>query len=159
MKEIMFSRVYPKDHPRKGEPTYFVEKVLRQLIIDDKASTEDLKSELVHIPILGRISGKGHTIRKGHRFNEGDYFKPKVWTVLPYKSVKHQFAPPVKVEKVYNFEITDGQIVIDGKLFATPWLNRVAFNDGLTLADFYAWFKYPKPFDGQVIVWNNEINY
>jgi len=159
MKEIMFSRVFPAYHPRKGEPTYFVEKMLRQLIIDDKASTEDLKSEFVHIPILGRINGKGHTIRKGHHFTEGDYFKPKVWTVLPYKSVKHQFAPPVKVEKVYDFEITNGQIVIGGKLYATPWLNQVAHNDGLTLADFYAWFQYPKPFEGQIIVWNNEINY
>jgi len=159
MKEIMFSRVFPAYHPRKGEPTYFVEQMLKQLIINGKASTEDLKGEFVNCKILCEVGYKGHTIRKGHNFKEGDYFKPKVWTVLPYKSVKHQFAPPVKVEKVYDFETTDGQILIDGMLYATPFLNKVAHNDGLTLADFWFWIKYPESFDGQIIVWNNEINY
>jgi len=162
MKEIMFSRVFPAYHPRKGEPTYFVEQMLKQLIINGKASTEDLKGEFVNCKILGEVGYKGHTIRKGHHFTEGDYFKPKVWTLLPYKSVKHQFAPPVMVEKTFWFQIKNNRIYIN--TVALCQYAKVAENDGLSEgSDFACWFGLEKDicedFDGQIICSNNQINY
>ena len=92
MKEIMFSRVFPAHHPRKGEPTYFVEQMLKQLITDDNATTEYLKGPFVDCSVLDKIGYKDHTIRKGHNFKAGVYFKPKIWTGAPRRSKKYQFA-------------------------------------------------------------------
>lgn len=36
---------------------------------------------------------------------------------------------------------------------------EIAENDGLTSDDLLAWFKYPKPFSGQIICWNHNIKY
>lgn len=158
MKEIMFSRVFPAYHPRKGEPTYFVEQMLKQLIADNKATTEDLKGQFVDCSVLDKIGYKGHTVRKGHNFKAGDYFKPKVWTVDPYRSVKHQFAPPVLVVNTFDFELTNPDFIVNGAHYGIEQLHRLAINDGLTLEDFECWFN-SAPFDGQIICWNADIQY
>jgi hypothetical protein len=158
MKEITFSRVFPAYHPRKGEPTYFVEQMLKQLIADGKASTEDLKGEFVDCAKLLKVGYKSHTIRKGHHFKEGDYFKPKVWTNLPYKSVKHQFAPPVMVEKTFDFILDKANFFVNGSTYGLKQLERLAMNDGLSCEDFECWFN-SAPFDGQIICWNTELIY
>lgn len=158
MKEIMFSRTFPAYHPRKGEPTYFVEQMLKQLIADGKATTEDLKGPFVDCSVLDKVGYKGHTVRKGHNFKAGDYFKPKVWTDKPYCSVKHQFAQPVLVEKTFDFELTHSDFLVDGKIYCLKALTALAHNDGLSSDDFECWFN-EEPFDGQIIVWNNAIIY
>ena len=158
MKEIMFSRVFPAYHPRKGEPTYFVEQMLKQLITDGKANTEDLKGPFVDCSVLLKVGYKSHTIRKGHNFKAGDYFKPKVWTVDPYRSVKHQFAPPVLVENTFDFELTHSDFIVDGKIYSLKPLTALAHNDGLTSDDFECWFN-SAPFNGQIICWNANLNY
>lgn len=38
-------------------------------------------------------------------------------------------------------------------------MKTLAKNDGLTLAELLQWFKYPKPFEGQIICWNDKVNY
>ncbi len=38
-------------------------------------------------------------------------------------------------------------------------LGGIAKNDGLDIDEFMAWFKYPKPFEGQIICWNENIGY
>jgi len=162
MKEIMFSRVFPAHHPRNGEPTHFVEQMLKQLITDDKATTEYLKySPYVDCSVLDAVGYKGHTIRKGHNFKPGDYFKPKIWTEKPYASVKYQFAPPVLVEKTFDFVIKTGSIFINNVHFAH--YGDVCRNDGLHPVDFRAWFHIDNylnhDFDGQIICWNAEIQY
>lgn len=161
MKEIMFSRVFPAHHPRKGEPTYFVEQMLKQLITDGKATTEDLKGPFVDCSVLDKVEYKGHTIRKGHNFKAGDYFKPKVWTEKPYASPKHQFADPVLVEKTFDFLISHGHIYID-KIQRAHY-KELAKNDGLKPLDFANWFNFNsdlvEDFDGQIICWNTAINY
>ena len=158
MKEIMFSRVFPAYHPRKGEPTYFLEQMLKQLITDGKATTEDLKGPFVDCSVLEDVGYKSHTVRKGHNFKPGDYFKPKVWTDKPYKSVKHQFSPPVLVEKTFDFELTKADFIANGNRCGLKQLHRLAMNDGLTSEDFECWFN-TAPFDGQIIVWNATLEY
>lgn len=161
MKEIMFSRTFPAYHPRKGEPTYFVEQMLKQLIADGKATTEDLKGPFVDCSVLDKVGYKGHTVRKGHNFKAGDYFKPKVWTDKPYASVKHQFTPPVLVEKTFDFKIKTGSIFVNN--VHCPHYAEICKNDGLAPIDFANWFclfnYLGEDFDGQIIVWNAEIQY
>jgi hypothetical protein len=40
MKPILFSRFFPAYHPKKGQPTYFVEKIWAHLIIDGQHDIE-----------------------------------------------------------------------------------------------------------------------
>lgn len=158
MKEIMFSRVFPAYHPRKGEPTYFVEQMLKQLIADRKAPISRLDDKFVDRSVLDTVGFKGHTVRKGHNFKAGDYFTPKVWTEHPYRSVKYQFAPSVLVEKTFDFQLSKSDFIVNGVVYGLKQLERLAMNDGLTCEDFECWFNSMQ-FDGQIICWNSEINY
>lgn len=71
-KVITFSRVFPSDHPRKGEPTFFVEKLYNSLY-----GRNNLKGYPPGIFIDDSIRDiKVHTIRSGHRWKVGDKFSP-----------------------------------------------------------------------------------
>lgn len=165
-KVITFSRTYPSYHPRAGEPTYFVEKMLKSLEPESKTwnppYAQLLKNGL-SLFVGDLIEPKHHTIRAGHRWKEGDWFSPRVWSGKPYNSKQIQFAPDIQIKKVWDFDISghDGKFFIDGKTLAEChiFLIDIAENDGLTAADFRAWFKHPKPFSGQIICWSDTINY
>lgn len=162
---ITFSRVFPSYHPRKGEPTYFVEQIIKGLpysLHDDSAwGNIELCTKLVlAIDKWKDLGRKYHTIRAGHRFKVGDKFSPRVWSGKPYASKQIQFAPDIEVRKVYSFSIGLAAIYIDQQRWIDKvFIGKVAGNDGLELQDFLDWFQYPKPFDGQVICWNENINY
>lgn len=163
MKVLTFSRHFPSYHPRKGQPTFFVEKI--------KNSLDPLYET------YGRNSGnsiKVHTIRAGHRWKAGDWFKPVVWgddinpksgRSGPYHSKHVQFQDPIQVKKTWDFDIKDGIIHLNGTVIHVDGyhpdetLVRIAHNDGLALDDLLAWFKYPSPFDGQIICWNDKLEY
>lgn len=87
MRSIMFSRVYPKYHPKAGRPTWFVEKIWKSLweitnfqgMGDYEANYQqyfpvgDLPEENIHFHLP-----KSHTIRAGNRWKIGDYFSHKL---------------------------------------------------------------------------------
>jgi hypothetical protein len=171
MKVITFSRTFPSYHPRKGQPTYFVEKFLNGLIqlgldgMDDPLPSwsnefcESIKNDIKET--------KHHTIRAGKRWKVGDKFSPRVWSGKPYNSKQIIIAPDIEIKNVWNFEIkiieVDGgfasKVFINDKRVSPDLLIEIAVNDGLLLEDFLSWFKYPKDFSGQVICWNNKISY
>lgn len=114
MKVLTFSRVYPSYHPRKGESTFFVDKI---------------------------ISGeKSHTIRAGNRWKVGDKFSPRVWSDKPYRSPQIEFAPAIEVKKVFDFKVTDDGYLLNGKSLNLDGLTELAKNDGLGADDFELWF-------------------
>jgi hypothetical protein len=176
MRVTTFSRTFPATHPRKGEPTQFVEKVLLSLIEVGQISM----SKAVEIGRQLNLEGfqsinelrqldlrpKHHTIRAGHRWKAGDWFSPRFWTGKPYASKQAEFAPGIEIIKVWPFEVhADGLFSIDGRLVTSiaEW-NAIANNDGLNFVDFDDWLLLPakkkaKPFDGQIICWNPDINY
>jgi hypothetical protein len=175
-KVITFSRVFPSYHPRAGEPTYFVEKVWNGLPLKDRivVHPDVLRSLKMDLDALLSSQKKHHTIRAGHRFKAGDWFSPRVWgndvnpksgKSGPYHSKQITFAPDIQVKKVWDFKIISGSICISdwtmsGELeMHHEQLELIASNDGLTKDDFLAWFQYPNPFDGQIISWNESINY
>lgn len=174
-----FSRYFPASHPRKGEPTFFVEQMI-EWYYDTATMTDDVRGmikslntpkftetaiELFVDSLNSDVTGyKGHTIRYGNRFNVGDKFKPCVWTGLPYRSKVLQFLPELEVKKQWKFKIDDnGDIFLNNKLYvysSSPLdmgVLHFAHNDGLSVSDFLAWFN--EPFEGQIICWNKNINY
>lgn len=158
---ITFSRVFPSYHPRAGEPTYFIEKIIKSVGIGNYN---------VNMEAYNDVQPKHHTIRAGHRWKVGDKFSPRVWSGKPYNSKQIQFAPDIEVKKVWDFDITGTDWALDGRLehaltgegFDSA---QIALNDGLTNYDPYDWltlspdFKKSEEFHGQIICWNENINY
>lgn len=133
-------------------------------------------------------NGKHHTIRSGDRFKAGDWFSPRVWSGKPYQSKQIIIAPDIQVKKVWDFKLTteddDGEndwsyINFLGKQYTCygyggyddNLMVEIAKNDGLEIRDFYDWFigkgrtskqidnNESKIFTGQIICWNENINY
>ena len=107
-KVITFSRNFPSYHPKKGAPTYFVEKVLKS--IDEKHQLNVWnRSDLSFINqwALTECKPKHHTIRAGNRWKVGDKFSPRVWSDKPYKSKQITIAPDIEIKQIYLFAILD----------------------------------------------------
>lgn len=177
-KVITFSKTFPAYHPKAGKPTYFVEKIWKSLWDQNKAHDihlyQEPHDEFFHpmgandMRNVHQFKAKHHTIRGGNRWKEGDYFSPRVWSGKPYNSKQIQFAPDIKIERVYDFTIDPlktGDIYLNGwYVFMDRYSNilnvhEIANNDGLSKEDMLAWFKHPKPFIGQIIVWDPKIIY
>lgn len=171
-KVITFSRVFPTYHPRNGEQTYFPEKLAKSFT-EIKQPTEDFDEiDRWDGTVYRDTEPKSHTIRAGHRFKVGDRFSARVWSGRPYNSKQIILANDVEIVKVWDFKIeADGDyllITIDNYHFyeentnmytQLDALKTLALNDGLSLEDMREWFKWGKPFDGQIICWNKNIEY
>ena len=176
MHVLTFSRKFPAYHPKAGQPTHFVEKLWQSIYMEQfeqctraQFDFSTLYGAGIDIYAHDKYQPKHHTIRAGHRFKPGDWFSPRVWSGQPYRNKQIIIAPPIQVKQVWNFEICDdGRIQIDGKTIFDPdfqfaesnkRLIEVASNDGLSVTDMLLWFKHPKPFTGQIICWNENIQY
>lgn len=154
-KVLSFSTVYPQYYPLKGQKTHFVEKYW--------ASIGESYFDQLHQYNLDLSTGlflpKNHTIRAGHRWKEGDMYSPRIWSGRPYFSKQIQIAPDGEIVKIWNFKIKDGCLYIDKHCSHENNL-LLAQNDGLQYEDMLSWFKYPAPFDGQILCWNDkDIHY
>jgi hypothetical protein len=179
-KVITFSTKFPSYHPRKGEPTYFVEKILYGLIKNEVegCGTELLKNEWVNIKALNPYEIKHHTIRAGNRWKVGDKFSPRIWgndvnpkngRSGPYNSKQIIIAPDIEIKKIWGIKINpldNGgalcyEVLLNGKYFSHN--EYIAANDGLSFEDFENWFDTRKTrkdgFAGQIICWNEKIEY
>lgn len=185
---ITFSRFFPAKHPRKGESTYFMERIWKELQTGNHRDGEYtvwsnyprlMKDGHWQLPHLWRdkmndknFIAKFHTIRAGNRWKVGDKFSPRVWSGLPYQSKQIQFAPDIEIKNIWTYE-TDilGVPSVNGfylpeKINDTDAWELLAKNDGLSLDDFISWFnchpkknKEDKSFSGQILCWNENINY
>lgn len=174
-KVITFSRLFPSYHLRKGQQTYFVEKILKEWGVDylhdnylqklldlnaqkialGKLTFEDVES--FYLSLKATTTTKGHTIRTGNRFKDGDCFSPRCWFGRPYFEPQIIFWDDVEVKKTYPFELTKDEYLLNGKKLNLTQLTEVANNDGLSSEDLELWFQ--KPFAGQVICWDDKIDY
>ena len=157
--------MFPTYHPKAGQPTYFVEKFLKgRPTTIEKTAWNPEKSLIEQLPMAldmwAEFKPKYHTIRAGKRWNEGDYFSPRVWSGKPYNSKMITIAPDTLIKKVYDFKIRSGRFFINNyKVEIESVLYDVAHNDGLVRKDLFEWFKYPNDFDGQIICWNENVKY
>lgn len=171
---ITFSRTYPSYHPKAGQRTYFVEKILNSLFSLNGLgySYKDLcglNPNIVPWELFKSLERseeglKHHTIRAGHRWKVGDWFSPRVWSGVPYNSKQITFAPDIQIKKIWNFNIDECGVMSLGDVGKQDYYLQegqdkiIAENDGLELMDFYWWFnKYPLV--AQIISWNENIEY
>jgi hypothetical protein len=181
-KVITFSRQFQSSHPRKGEPTYFAEKVLTSFretvhfkpnepthFYPDPEDLFDLNKNISYgvisdfIKQIGNYSdkfeSKHHTIRQGYRWKVGDKFSPRVWSGKPYQSKQIIIAPDIEIKKIWDFsrDLISDKYYLNGHEIDADKLERIAKNDGLTIKDFKAWIN--KPFLGQILCWSDHIEY
>lgn len=110
------------------------------------------------------LTYKHHTIRAGNRWKVGDKFSPRVWSGKPRNSKQIIIAPDIEIKKVFDFEMDlNGIYSINGKYISHKSYHKLANNDGLTEVDMQFWFmpnmNKPKEFKGQIICWDENINY
>lgn len=158
---ITFSRQFQTNHPKKGEPTYFVEKIwesIRNYKNVDSPQYHYMKfeSEIMRWKVF---EPKHHTIRQGYRWKVGDKFSPRAWSGKPYQSKQIIIAPEIEIKKIWNFsrDLISDKYYLNGHEIDADKLELIAKNDGLTVEDFKAWIN--KPFLGQVLCWNEHIEY
>jgi hypothetical protein len=164
-KVLTFSRVFPSYHPRKGEPTYFVEKITRSLH-EQGLKPWDILNKIFSNEMYYICEAKHHTIRAGHRWKVGDKFSPRVWSGKPYQSKQIIIAPDIEIKKVWDIRIHTiaHWINYSGMMFPIDY-KELAKNDGLSTKDFLDWFGNPTQkgfkdvFFGQIICWNENIEY
>lgn len=165
-----FSRAYPRYHARKGQATFFAEKILNSLSIDpfvkdytdllyklnctkeDNTKVCDQFLETIwdlDTPAGQPILNKHHTIRSGFRAKVGDHIKPCVWKLAGGRFAKGnqliQFAPLLQLTSICTFGIDDcGFIEINNNTPELPeyheLLDQLANNDGLESQAFMNWF-------------------
>jgi hypothetical protein len=163
MRVITFSRTFPAYHPKAGQQTHFVEKIWNSITelglphFKNKDFSDDFMWSILP---LSNYRCKYHTIRAGNRWKVGDKFSPRVWSGKPYNSKQIIIAPDIEIKKVWDFEIKDHRFIVDGMVKGIDEaILTIAENDGLTIFGFMDWFKFPKEFKGQIICWNENINY
>lgn len=174
-KVLTFSRTFPAYHPKKGQPTYFVEKFWNS--VDSNLTFEQitelpckeygLLNDFIKLD-LDITTKKHHTIRYGNRFKVGDKFSPRVWSGKPYNSKQIIIAPDIEIKKVWDIDIIlvgINRLHVHVKDVINTDTENIALNDGLSIADFLDWFhkspefKKNKQFKGQIICWNENIEY
>lgn len=182
-KKVTFSRKFPAKHPRAGEPTAFVAKIL--LGLPEKIGRGFVEShpeldwdKIEDSPYeCKRTPHKHHTIRAGKNWKVGDILIPCVWELDGGRFTKGnkriQFAPELEIVKVWDIEIEYRSmpkrrglkviaaisVSLCGVTIARKQI-ELAENDGLSYEDFRNWFMMDKKsFSGQVICWNKEVEY
>lgn len=160
--ELKFATTFPDWHPRKGEPTYFAERIMRGLY------EAGMISDVIYfnqrdMAAVNEFEGiKIHTARKGHDWKVGDWFQPvtedgvKICSPLQIKWLRqmsvfdHVIARFFLLSKNITIEQREAHAMVN----VHDKVEQIAANDGLSPEDFIDWF--PKPFDGQLFGWTED---
>ena len=163
---ITFSRTFPATHPRKGEPTFFVERIWKSLyklnLTGDALDVciNNYFKEVGELLAYNDIANtKYHTVRSGRRWKVGDKFSPRVWSGKPYCSKQIIIAPDIEIKKIYKFECDINGVFSIDDIYVDVTSMDVPANDGLSTEDFLNWFPVDNPFSGQIICWDENIEY
>lgn len=176
-KQVTFSRKFPAKHPRAGEPTQFMEKIICGLP-DEVANSVEFEQAMIALrmdPGFHVESFKYHTIRAGKNWKVGDILIPCIWEFdggrFTKGNEKIQFAPELEIVKVWDIDIAHRKVRVEGKEMTETmvlvnnrrniFIDDIAKNDGLTSFDFCSWFFAinKNNFCGQIICWNKDVEY
>lgn len=156
---ITFSTRFRRDHPRAGEPTYFVEKIMAWCA--DNMLWWEMNKDLTAYDWYKYYNcgqPKRHTIRAGERWKVGDRFSPRIWSGTPRRSKQIIIGPDMEVKKIIPIA-TDGLLwFVNYKPASNDLIRKICINDGLSYEDFVDWF-YGMAFSGQIVCWDANINY
>lgn len=140
MPVITFSSIFPKHHPRAGQPTRFAHKIRATFALTQLNLTQPMGSV------------KCTTIRAGERWKKGDRFMPREWSGMPYRSKQTNILEEqLTVLDAIPFERNEDECFAFGhKLYAFQ-IEHIAKNDGFdSAAELLAWL--PQQFKGQILV-------
>jgi hypothetical protein len=153
---ITVSRYFPVTHPRKGEETYFVEKI-DNAIGATKCCNVGIYSPIGYVNIWPKI----HTIRANYPFwekrineiNEGKaVLSIRYWSGKPYNSKQVEICQLDKDSGIGLQRLNSADWILPKKRInnLAVWghslgkiikVDELAKNDGLSIEDFKAWFK------------------
>lgn len=121
---ITLSKVFPKTHKRKGEPTFFEEKFRKQKLHTIRANYDLWKERFEEIQ-------KGNAV-----------LSVRQWTGAPYRSQQREIACLTDIDGIGLQELKMIDLFrpckIGGNMVELPVLSE---NDGLSFSDWYEWFK------------------
>jgi hypothetical protein len=168
---LLVRRTFPKGHKRAKEETYFVEKILSELIPCGLIDNTEVKRLNINLEVFNKCDSKLHTCRKNYEF-----WEKKIKEVQEDKAVlslrywKNPKGRSLKGNKQIEFarldrysgvgiqelkDINNEGILINscvGLNFRYD-INLVAEKDGLTLDDFKDWFKNYDLSEPLAIIW------
>jgi len=162
---MTFSIVFPAFHPRKGQETFFIEKIWFTTRLTTRVvfpAWHNFSNETFMQGLANR--NKVHTIRNGKRHKVGGILSARYWSSKPYYSKQVEFSI-ITIKKIFDIEIDEnGVVTVDNHVFNEDGERELAENDGLSYSDFSEWIIVPvtkkkKPFSGQIICWTDHIDY
>lgn len=133
-----------------------------------KTSDQPIQDEKPHT--IRTFSIDKNTQETYSRWKQGDKASLRVWSGKPYNSPQIIIAPDVELKQVFDIKINCIGIITDSgdpadflikresKIAPPVSWQKIASNDGLSIKDLKDWFKYPKPFEGQILAWK-EVDY
>lgn len=138
----MISRVFPAYHPRKGDRTYFREKILCK----DLTAEEFMRIPAGPQKITTIRENYDLWARRAQKINKGEaILSLRQWSGKPYASKQVEFLSLEKVGLQY-IAMTKNNCYVDEH---HKDIQLLAKNDGLSTDDFRAWFK--KDFVGVIL--------
>jgi hypothetical protein len=172
-KQLMFSKVFPKGHPKAGQKTRFVELLWVGILRESPEMKETMHQYLdkydkvywdikyIEFTLLKDLPSKIHTIRGGFSRHEGQIISPRIWIDKPYHSKTLTFAPDMAIKHIEEISIREtsiddnplGELLSMVVNFPTE-MQIIAQNDGLSLQDFKDWFRRDK-LEGQILIFSN----
>ena len=136
---LMLSKRFPVNHPKAGQPTFFRDKILASVFHNQEYWQKLHTIRANYLLWEKRIK----EVREGRAI-----LSIRQWADKPYRSktqeiVRLTASDGVGIQILEFDKDRDGMVSwnffdIDGKY---PSLEDVAFNDGLTLEEWKAWFK------------------
>ncbi|MDR1154015.1 MAG: hypothetical protein LBL04_04835 [Bacteroidales bacterium] len=149
---VLLSKTFFKGHPKAGQPTYFKQKVLAAQMV--------IKRPTLHVTLTAPDGSevkerKIHTCRANYEYwkkkidrlkVEGGVLSIRQWSEKPYRS-PHEIIVDIPAETIGVQKLGFGRepdcerihcTFVDGKIAN---FIQIAHNDGLSAADFEAWFE------------------
>lgn len=157
---LTLSQTFPATHPRKGEPTYFKEKIYNAGVLMSGPVDYQLPANSKDLNVT-----KLHTIRANYKLWAYRFAKietgqaclsVRVWSGKPYRSKQIEIARLTKDDGIglqalefleFDPAFKPG-IWIAGKTYSQSQKLILAENDGLSFDDWNAWF-FGKKKNGQ----------
>ena len=147
---LMISRVFPKTHPRRGEPTNFAEKI-RHGLSDNRGIFLETNRRLGMQKTTIITNGKLHTIRENYdlwakradQINAGAFeLSVREWSGEPYRSKQREIIRLNKISVQRVSVVSDNRRFYSTEVDGKPVdLDLIAKNDGLAHNDFMGWFR------------------
>lgn len=150
---LTVSRYFAATHKRKGSETFFLEKILSELVpCGLLPKQEQDRFSPFNYNVFTACIPKIHTIRANYTLwqNRFDEIKAgraclslRYWSEKPYRSKQVEFARLTREDGIglQELKVDAATCVIDGEAKQMLLPETIANNDGLSIDDWREWFR------------------